>query len=365
MKIFRLILIGIPILAVVFLGTWMAVNLWPRSMESPLWTEADLPLPPEGPENGYRDLVALKADRAFRDLEVEIEAYIDSEPLYDLMIFPFIEEREKLALFWATVTTAGPTLEELSAKHNSVIPVYRRLAGRPFVDRDSFHLNGGEKAPWLLLNDIKKIASLDLLRKALKGEGEVVYDLWLETFRMDRDWLSSARSPISHAAALGAVKRDLSLLSLLRAFPIQSKREEILKAVSELDMDRIHYKRALIFEYLFALDAESIVVPEMLHEKSLWLRLVYNRSLFRKDLNRRFRDSLEEGEEGVGNYRDNPFWWFFNPAGKSLGELLFIDLSDSRRNFEAEKEEIRSMRAKILAPGFFAMEPLKVSLHLP
>lgn len=357
----RIVLVVLAAITVL-VGTWLAVNLWPRPMEATLWTEADLPLPPEGSDEGYRALIGMKDDPVLR----RVGDILDIEPLYEILEFPFAEDQVQLASFWGDVARVEPELSKVITDHAAVSAANRNLASKPFVDRDSFRLNAIEKGPWLLLNDMRKFDALEMLYESARGGGDSVYDHWLASFRMDQAWLRSARHIISRSAAVAAVKRDLSVLSLLKAFPPKGIRSVVLQSVSEFDPDRIDEKRPLIFEYLFCLGAETSVMPQALQEKSRWLRLVYNRSLFRRELNRKFRDwALQiEGraapaEEAQEDFRKNPFWWFFNPAGKALQGLLFIDLTDRLAAFKTEKADMRSLRAKLLAPDFFPAEPPK------
>lgn len=360
MKKFPKVVLALFVFFVLLAGSWLGVNLWPRPVEPPLWTEADLSVAEaeEKDKNGYYFLVKARQDGDVLnswDVEELPETLLF---LYELDAVPSMKDPDA---FWTEVRRRRPRLTAFLKGHRAAVEGHRAFLEFPqVIDRDPIHL-GKPSAPWVALLGLHKVGVLSMADLASGGDATEAYRLWMRQYRQDLSHLSSARGMISHMVAMADVKNDLQFSCKLLGLPASAAlRDEMKAAMAEFDPAKVTFRRAMIAEYLHGLSAaESLEEEQKQAGLGLWFRIIFNRAGYRKDTNDYFRrlevlaaDPKSLTEETLRRHRESVealsrekglLWWFYNPLGKILRRLVTVDPLHYVKEFEDSKEEIRRM----------------------
>ncbi|HCU24990.1 MAG TPA: hypothetical protein DF383_08235, partial [Deltaproteobacteria bacterium] len=265
-KFFKILFVLLP-LPYLFIGTWIGVNLWPRTIEAPLWTEADLAVPEDKTPNGYDILLSLMDNPLLTSEALEIP-----EILIPLQIFEVSETPADAELFWTEAKKLETDLNAFIREKMPILEEYQKiLKASRFVDKDSLSL--GNRIDLIKLLDFQKIGALYMIDRILQKDMDQAYSIWTRTFLLDQSWLNSARSALSHAVAVGAVRQDLTLLHLMKNFLPAHTSEQAFQLLQNFDAEKIGYRRALIWEYLFVLTWAETIIPKKPQDQYLWSRI--------------------------------------------------------------------------------------------
>ncbi|HEX5036094.1 MAG TPA: hypothetical protein VFX30_02945 [bacterium] len=360
MKKFPKIVLALFVFFVLLAGSWLGVNLWPRPVEPPLWTEADLSVAvtEEKDKNGYYFLVKARQDGDTLD-SWDVEDLPETLLfLYELDAVPSMKDADA---FWTEVKRRRPRLAAFLKDRRATVEGYRALLEFPqMIDRDPLRL-GEQSAPWISLLGLHKVGVLTMADLAAGGDVAEAYRTWIRQYRQDLSHLSAARGMISHLVAMADVKSDLFFSCKLLGLPAPAAlKEEMKAAMAEFDPAKVTFRRAMVAEYLHGLAAaESLEAEQKQAGRGLWFRIIFNRAAYRKDTNDYFRrlealaaDPKSLTEDEIGRHRASvealtrnrgPLWWFYNPLGKILRRLVTVDPLAYVKEFADSKEEIRRM----------------------
>lgn len=180
---------------------------------------------------------------------------------------------------------------------------------------------------------------------------------------MHRSWLSTSRKITNQSFAVLAIQNDLILLSYLSASAPIADGESVYQDLESFDPDQTILRRSLVGEYVYDVNAAESVIPELLEKRWPGYRLFFNRSLFRKSLNDRFRrlESLLNAHDmktQAEKPKPGPFWWFYNPVGQTLERLLFVDIGSTLQTLMGKMDEIKELRSRLLAQKYPEKAPL-------
>jgi len=389
MKKLLKILLSLFILALLFFGVFLAVNLWPRAVEPPLWTEADLELPQEKDQNGYYFMLQMQEDP---NLESLFSSEIDNgmEVPGDLEGYTslgFFENPTDRTLFWMDAKGLQPVFSAFVEKYRPQIEEYEKFISFPqFVDQTPILLDERRKTNWLFYHDLHKLGKMHILNQILKGNNDQAYAFWLKMFEQDVSLLKSARGLLTHMIALSDVKADLSLLDGIRQFPPSAELQtKIRQALQDFDPSSFDMRRAVIMEYLEHQSSADAIQKGARKETALRPRISFNRAVFQREENDYFRrldryrkepaaiteEALKQFEQesnklnyaAGGKYgqlfngKHDPFWWFFNPAGKVLRAIVTVNFIGRIQEFHHTLEDIQKMKSQLLAGALFSTAP--------
>jgi hypothetical protein len=376
------ILISLFILALLSLVVFLGVNLWPRKMEAPLWTEADLELPQEKDKNGYYFMLQMQDNPLFEHVFDEIsdgmEVPGDLEP-FTPRGFP--ENPTDRTLFWMEAKGIQPIFFSFMEKHRPQVGEYEKLLGYPqFVDETPVSLQGTEKPQWLFYMDLHKIGSMHIIDLLLKGNADEAYTFWLKMFEQDISLLKSARGLLTHMIAISNIKGDLSLLDGIRQFsPSVDLQGKIQQALLEFDPGPIDLHRALVTEYLLHLStANTLSEGKGLNNfQGSVVNILFNRSIYMRDVNNDFRrwaeifamnpknitpEIVKKDQESIPHLSLPPshpgfIWWLFHPPAKYMRSILTVNIISYLQEFDDAREKIQKQKAQLLSGPLFPSIP--------
>lgn len=347
-KIYLLIFLFF-ICPLVLAGTWLGINLWPREMEPLLWTEKDLNLPEDKNQNGYYFFLSLKENKKLNKFRIKDE-------LYELLSSE-LSEKEKFLLKLHEFKTP---LNQFLQEEQDILQIYQRILDYPqFVNQDTLDPTG-KTMPIITFLDLHKLGLLWIYQNMLGNHPEQAVKIWLQMFKLDQASLYSARTLISHMVSLSNLTEDLKLMHYMQNYLQPSEREKILHSLTDFDMEKISLRRSLLSEYLYLHNSEQLIIKEA-HPNS-WFALLYNPSLFRRDLNQKFRaldsliqnpdqiteEKIKKENEYYQNLRKGWFWWLYNPLGKIFQSLTGLPLLEHIKTFYDEKAELQKSKSNLL-----------------
>lgn len=339
----------------VFIGVWVGVNKWPRSLEDPLWFFDDLKIPNPPPLNAYHSL-----PKSYELWPVLLPDTLDSwDKGTDFFLRPPYQDLNKVNKFWKEAKSLEPAISEYVKRAAPSMEWYQKFLNIPQLnDRDlsknPLSLKTDDRiANWDYLLRIHQVAHLFLINQALMDNWNNFTTIWIKMFIQDQSWLRTARSLESFFYALECIEGDLKILIRLKAKIPPENWKEILKLIQNLDAKTFNLKRSLIYEYLslyfFSWDKENLkkILP-------WYWRVLFNERLFLSDLNTIYKnlEKLEENpnqitlssseilEKEALNDQKEIFWWFYNPAGKTLLRNLNPNFKYKIKMFYERKEGI-------------------------
>lgn len=357
-------LLVIPLL---FTGIWLGVNLWPRKMEPPLWTKGDLEIPDKKDKNGYYFLIQMMENPY---ILVEFPDELDL-----MLALEFRETEADQVQFWAEAKELEPTLLTIIQNMMPVVQEYQKLIDFPqFIDQDPISIDSSKRIPWPTFKNLHNIGTLYIIQQMLEGDKDDAYSFWTKRFQIDQSWLLSARGTISHLLALEFIRQDLILLSFMRSSSPRKNQDQILQTLQNFDPEKISFRRALIYQYLSGLNAADSLADSMASEgfkiNHILIRILFNRPIFQREMNDQFRrlerlltdpqgltdQTVDQFKREIRDLTKGWFWWFTNPEGKSLKQLVSVDIYRIQ-DFYSKKEEVQKIWSQLLEQPLFPPVP--------
>lgn len=331
-------------------GTWLGINLWPREMEPLLWTEKDLDLPEDKNQNGYYFFLSLRENEKLKKFQIKDELYG--------LLSPELSEKE---FFLLKLHEFKTPLNQFLQEEQDILQIYQQVLDYPqFVNQDSLDPSG-KTMPVITFLDLHKLGLLWIYQNMLENHPEQAVKIWLKMFKLDQASLYSARTLVSHMVSLSNLAKDLKLMAYIQNYLQASEREEIIHSLTDFDVEKISLRRSLLSEYLYLHNSEYLIKKEA-HPNS-WFGFLYNPSLFRRDLNQKFRkldsliqnpdqiteEKIKKENEYYQNLRKGWFWWLYNPLGKIFQSLTATDLLKYIKEFYDQKAELQKNKSTLLA----------------
>lgn len=340
--------------------SYITVNLWPRDLEPKLWSKNELAFKENPKTNGWNAL-PKRGDKR-KHLLKDAPLIVD-----DLSKF----WNKDSDIFWNEVTRASDELSSFINKHQKSLRFCRTFFEYPdFIDSTpvSFEKGGFGMS---YLRDLHTLGYADIINKALNDEWAEAYDFWRNIFRQDLSWLKTARSVLSHVAAVKSLNTDIRLLSHMWFRYGPDPEWKVIETIEALDLSDVSFRKALIYEYhmqLLAFDTAELAtvfgtVGKILKPvKTLLIPCSFNRALYRRDLNNLFReyeqilsnpdniadDFDDELFDDIDESREGLFWWYVNPGGKLLRGIVTVGLAKPIKDFYKEKKEIEKQIHRLL-----------------
>jgi len=343
-------ILGLLLVAALAFGLWLGINRWPRPLEAELYTEQDLAIASPPKDNAW-DTLPLNRDQ-IPPAAGDLDAPFPLKALFPEVIDSSTDAYE----FWFEAKKILPALTAYNQAHSSALEVYTALLKFPhLVDDDPVSVNFDGFKVFVLL-DLHKVAWTALVEQYLHGDPNWAYGFVNVMIQRDREWLETSRSLLSHMAAIGCLKSDLDLLLMMRYLGKPTNWQGIQDLLKNISMEPIQLQRALAFEYRVALKTMAGKTPGLLASKNWFLRVSYNPAFPRHDLNYFYRqlvellkrpDALPDNLTEVLNRdmedrKKGLFWWFLNPAGKTLDGLITIHEADYFKDFYRKKAALYS-----------------------
>ncbi len=343
-------------LLMLLLFAWLTTNMWPRDLETALWTKADLGQADTSEQNAWNRL-----PRDDSPEPVSIEGLVP-EAAYQL-IPPALRPLEKRnpQQYWSAVQQLFTKLPEQDpAWQKAATYLQSILSAKQFIDNESPSLEeAGVKRLYLL--DLMRFAWTRILQLAIDGQWDQAYQEWSQLWELSREWILSARSLFSNILAIEVVSGNLTVLRLMLAAEPPPDPEALIFQIKSLDIKQLSFERALAYEYLSQTSAIETILGQQKVEVGSLPAAFFNQSLILQELNGHFRQYQEylQHPEKVPNNTDEiheeemadleaPFWWAYNPGGKILYRLLSVNVLGIMRQYYLKKEELEEQRALVL-----------------
>lgn len=336
-------------------ATWLGVNLWPRPLEPELYSEAEITLSPATEPLAW-DLLP-KTNQPSPKKPGDLAAADE----FTALIPDSVDSQGDALRFWNEAGKLMPALYAMIDREQVLLQNYKQLmSGLPLIDRDPVGL-GEAGARILYLHDLHKIGLSFVGERFMAGDSDDAFSLLLSMIQQDLQWAYSARSLISQLAALQALRSDLSLALLIRYRAQPPHWEKLEPVLRQIQWQKITPRRSLVFEYRSVLKTLDKVIPDV-KKQGWWVRLTFNPSLVRRDLNHYYRD-LEAKAKNPGAIRDADiekldremqsktrglFWWFMNPGGKLITSLVAVNPLKSWRSMAELKQDSYELHFKLL-----------------
>ncbi len=361
---------GLLALLALFLGIVIGINRWPRPVEAPLWTEKDLASPEkEIPgENVYPELVKLKdIDNQDQPLiSKAVDAANEAAPaeIYANPDLIFASGRGDAEIFWNKAKSLAATLSAFQSSQSKALELVQRIFAYPqLIDLDDPKILGQNKASWVDLLELHRLANLEIAALVVSDRQTEAYDLWLKMFRQDLSHLRSARGLISLSVAITKMSDALDTLARLRSYPPDAATQQKIRAsLGQLDPGSINCHRAMINEYLINIGAMDLIAAKK--DTGIWQSLTFNPAPIMKELNARFwridayaanpsTITPEVTKQFIDQVRRESyrglFYWVYNPTGKTLLKLLALDPFAYIQQVSFNAGKLDAMKSQLLA----------------
>ncbi len=383
-------------------GGWVSYHLWPRTVEAPLWTEADLKIPEDPNQNGYYFFFQMKENPNLVQENLRF-----SEELSFLKLPALIEQNPDPKTFWDEVKAKKPQLESFVQQQTSALGEYEKLLNYPqFIDQDPISIKG-KKAHWLMLIDLQDMGRAKVVYLMEGNHPEEAYALWLKMFELDQKLAMSARDLVAHQANVINLRKDLMLLSLLKSYPLSlpnpeslpllpstpkldffseispesipesvpesrpqilspEKQTQILQALQSFHPETLSTHRAVVSDYLQFQNVVKDFEKEGISRSNYLIKLGLNRALYQKEINEYFRridqfsehpemihdEDIAQIDQEIEGLQKGPFWRLSNPGGKILRSFNINQLQ-SIRMFYRYKASIQKLHEELLTQPLF------------
>jgi hypothetical protein len=347
-------LLGVGLAAV---AVWMGDNLWPRPMPPALYREAELALPAAPGENAWETLQNLR--NAPGTVWTDVQIPEELEPLLAVKI----EDRGRISAYWEEAEQLQGPLKAFLQKNPPLAQQLIKISDSPqWVDLSSPRQSISTSSLIAFL-DYHRWISLYWIHLALEGNVETALAAWRKVYVQDLAWLKSARSFLSHLMAAGAVREDLDFFLLLWNGHPPANSVEWIQWLRAHPPGEFSLDRAVKYEYLErSAQLESIAANPSKSKLTPGFQLLFNPVLLRAALNAKFRNlekilrgppqnwapELKRLDQEVMNLRQDPFWWFSNPGGKMLLQLVHVSLVEPAAGFLEEGRKAKRLYQRAL-----------------
>jgi hypothetical protein len=344
-------------------GAWLGANLLLQSAPpSALWTEADLPSPPAGADNGWTHFDRQARTRGHLSLTYALAEVCtpSSRPgpdrwrearILDGAIHEFLQDTSHAA--WVQL------LGDAMAK-----PVFADACPIA-IDADCQHLK---------LLQAHRAYELSVIDAALDGRWNEVVQRSTLLARGDVRLASSPRSVLSQLISLAMVQRMLVMVEITLAGrrEAESRGERIEAdlapmralhdALGALRMEDMDLRRCVIADYLFALEVLEVMeggTGAFAYQDLDWGPFgsaFFDKGATMQSLNNEFQPLAAFAQSPAtapapvfATHTKSRLWWLRNPVGKLLLDGTRVDIADRIRKADLDRKEILKRRDALLA----------------
>lgn len=343
--------------AFVLAGVWVAYNLWPRPMPQPLFTKADLPVEADAEKNGWDMMFQIRAHPDFPSQDFQIP-----DELMTLFNTGGAGNPQKAEAYWAAAEELKPDINSYLQKYASNLQAFQKILAMPqWVDTTPVPADNLGRF-LMFLNDFERWVAMGVVQQALDGNEAAAYQLWKQRYLLNLAWTKTARSFLSHVFAITYLRQDFEWFQLLLQHQPPASAAEWIQFFRANPPGDLNLRRAVRYEYVERLS--QIEAPPTLAkvEQGTGMKLFFNAAWNRGELNLLFaaidkvlqgpssnwESGLKEVDRKVSALKDEPFAWFFNPAGKSMLRLTHVSLVEPAKSFADDRDRIAGLYRETL-----------------